>query len=172
MAITVVTTAGAANANSYVATSYVDSSAEETTWEASWSGKTADEKNQLVVRATKAIDRLHFRGYPTNEDQALLWPRTNAYKASGLLWDSDVVPAPIEKATAHVAAWLASKTSDPFIPPSDDNVKRNKKVDVLGEVEYFGPQKSEGDRFLAHIIVPMLEGHGLVGAAGTVKLTR
>lgn len=174
MAVTVDATVGGASANSYSEVAEVDVYAERTVWNANWSAKSASEKAQLVVRATEAIDRLRYRGRPATDTQSLQFPRFDTYKPSGALWSTTAIPQPVKNAHMMVAAWLASfaETVDPFKPSADANVKSRKHVDVMGEVEYFGSQPSTGDMFLHERVSAMLRPHGLLGAAGSVRLTR
>jgi hypothetical protein len=172
MAVTVVETVGGATSNSYNSVAEITIHAEETVWNPDWTGKTADEQAQLAVRATRALDAMALSGRPADDTQALQFPATGAYRPSGTMWATDAIPVPIKRAHAHIAAWLSkfSATADPFTPAASDNVKRS-KLDVI-ETEYFADSVPEGDTFLADIIAPQLAPHGLVGAAGTVRLTR
>lgn len=175
MPITIVTTAGAVDANSYSEIAEIDAYAEGTGWASAWAAKTDDEKKNLAVRAARALDSIPFAGYPTNEDQALQFPRRESYQPSGILWATDAIPAPVKRAHMHTAAWLSSfaaTAADPFGPAKLANVKRKKLIDVVGETEYFASPDSEGGVFLEDIIVPMLEPWGLTGAGGTVRLVR
>lgn len=175
MAITIVSTAGAANANSYVEVVDVDAYAEGTAWAAAWAGKQDDDKKNLVVRAARALDSLPFLGTPATTVQALQFPRLDIYHPMGAAWPSDAIPEPIKTAQKHTAAWLATFAStkpDPFGPAKLANVKRKKLIDVVGETEYFAPPDSEGGVFLEDIIGAMLAPWGLLAPAGSVRLVR
>lgn len=174
MAITLDTTVKGASANSYNEIAEVDAYAETTAWFATWTALTDAQKDELAVRATRSLDTMAHTGYQTDSDQALQYPRLNQYKKSGVAWASDAIPKPIKDAHAHLAAYLSSLgvTVEPFAPSTSRNVKREKFVDVIGEKEYWGQNANDGDTFLADIIEPLLAPHGLIGAAGTVLLTR
>ena len=174
MAITVDVTVGGAAANSYVTTVETDAHAEETIWDTDWTAGTQAEKDQLVVRATRAIDTMRHRSRPNSDTQALQYPRADAEKPSGTLWSTTAIPQPLKTATMHVAAWLASfaTTADPWTPPADLNIKSRTLPEGVGAYEYFGAPQNEGDGFLSDIIAPMLRPHGLLGAAGSVTLLR
>ena len=83
MALTLITTAGATNSNSYAtvaeANTYHDSIREQAdqTWSALHDGK----KERLLAMATRLIDEhFVFLGYKKNHDQALHWPRVGVLK--------------------------------------------------------------------------------------------
>lgn len=172
MAVTVIETVGGATSNSYNTVAEITTYADETVWLADWTAKTADEKAQLAARATRALDSMALAGRPASDTQALQFPATGAYKPSGSMWATDAIPVPIKRAHAHIATWLSKfdATADPFTPSGANNVKRS-KLDVI-ETEYFASAVPEGDTFLGDIIAPQLAPWGLVGAAGTVRLTR
>lgn len=172
MAITIVVTAGAANANSYVSIAEVDAHAETTAFFDTWDAlATDDDKKPFLVQATRWMDTIRYRGRPASDTQALQHPRWDMYAPSGSMWPSDAIVNALKVATCHLAVWLATKTGDPFAAPETANVKRKKLIDVVGETEYFAPPNSEGDNFLAHTIMPMLAPWGLLGSSG-VRLTR
>jgi len=79
MAITIVATAGAANANSYLtltdAQALVDGLLEDDDVVA-WASATTDQKNRALYTATQRIDRERFLGARATDTQALQWPRT------------------------------------------------------------------------------------------------
>lgn len=172
MAVTIDTTVGGASANSYVDRTFVDTHAEGTPWASDWAGLATDAaKDAILVRAARALDGMSFEGYPANDTQARQFPREDAYMPSGAAWVTTAIPAPVQEAQAHLAAWMSSKTGDPFAPSTDRNVKRT-KLDDVNEKEYFGPNDPEGDGFLADVIAPMLRPWGLLGASGSVALVR
>lgn len=172
MPIVIDATVGGANANAYGAVAVIDAHALGTAWATAWAAKTADEKNALAVRATRALDGRPFAGWPVSTTQALQFPRDGVYRPDGSAWANDLIPPPIVTAWAHIAAWLSSfaATVDPFSLASASNVRR-KKIGPL-ETEYFAPRDRDGDAFLTHVIDPMLRPWGLVGASGSVRLLR
>ncbi len=164
-------TVGGASANSYATLVETDAHALETVWSVTWAAKTDAEKDQLLVRSTRALDGMRLSGRPASDTQALQSPRTEQYKPSGTMWSTTAIAAPLKTAQMHIAAWLSkfATTADPFIPSAKSNVKRS-KLDVL-ETEYFQSSRPEGDTFLVDTIEPMLEPWGLLGVAG-VTLVR
>ena len=172
MAIVLVATVGSPAANTYNLTSALDDYALATAWGTSWAALAQADKDALAVRSARALDRLPFLGYPTDTDQALQFPRLGTYHPDGCAWASDAIPAPIVAAHAHLACWLSSfaATADPFTVSGRAGV-RVKTVDVL-TTEYFHDTGTDGDVFLGSVIAPMLRPHGLLGAAGAVRLVR
>lgn len=105
MALVLETGAGLPNSNSYATEAMADAYAADrgnTTWTDS-----ADDKEAALIRATAAIDaqyRGRFAGWRTNNrDQALEWPRADAYDADDNLIDSDEIPTEIIQATIEAA---------------------------------------------------------------------
>jgi len=83
MAITIVATAGAASANSYLTLSdtqdLIDGLVEDDDV-AAWASATTDQKNRALYSATQRIDRERFLGARATDTQALQWPRTGVRK--------------------------------------------------------------------------------------------
>ena len=85
MAITIVATAGAANANSYISLTEANELIEGLVadddviaWEA---GSTSDDyRNRALYTAAQRIDRERFLGARATDTQALQWPRTGVRK--------------------------------------------------------------------------------------------
>lgn len=127
MALTLVATSGASNANSYLtlaeAISYFEGRTVVSAWEDS------DEQEALLVMATRLMDACcspqriqvkqngqlpyyritpYWTGTPTDADvQALAWPRTGMYNRNGGAIAVDVIPNELKYATAELAAHLA-----------------------------------------------------------------
>lgn len=87
-----------------------------------------------AIALTKAMDYMEtkqYKGYKTDNDQVLDWPRQYVY-VDNVLLDSAIVPSGIIKAQ-HVIALSIANGYDP-LATIERSVKRE-KVDVL-EVEY------------------------------------
>jgi hypothetical protein len=109
MAITIVATPGATNANSYV------TEAELTTWiedrlrnSAAVAAATSDTKKKALVLATRLLDELvEWDGYPTNaETQALQWPRFELFDQNGWFIPWNAIPTRLKNATCEFACNL------------------------------------------------------------------
>lgn len=87
-----------------------------------------DDFDAALRRATQWIDatyRLRFPGYRTSgRDQALEWPRTNAWDAAGESIATDEIPTEIKNATAEAAVReLASAGSlSPDVTPGTTKI--------------------------------------------------
>lgn len=104
-----VETAGSASANTYVTLAvanqyHLDRPAVGTTWATA----TDDQRNSALLWATKLMDRMwRWVGYPTDNIQALLWPRTGVVKANGWEYvDYHTIPVELQQATAEYARQL------------------------------------------------------------------
>ena len=87
-----------------------------------------------AIYLTKALDYLdsqNWKGYKTDDDQVLDWPRQYVY-VDNVLLASDAVPSGIVKAQ-HVIALSIANGYDPLA--TVERAVKREKVDVL-EVEY------------------------------------
>ena len=83
MAIAIVATPGAADANSYLtlaaAQAIIDGFVQDADVTA-WASATTDQKNRALFSATQRLDRERFLGARATDTQALQWPRTGVRK--------------------------------------------------------------------------------------------
>lgn len=83
MAIALIATAGAVDANSYLtlaaAQAIIDGFVEDADV-AAWASATTDQKNRALFTATQRLDRERFLGARATDTQALQWPRTGVRK--------------------------------------------------------------------------------------------
>lgn len=175
MAITIVATAGATNANSFVTaaemTSYCDARLNAGAWSAT------DAQLPALVEATRDLNVLEYVGGKASATQSLMWPRVWATDpdASSVLVDptdpsriagsfvayfaEDEIPQRVKDATCELALqYLKAGTTDVAALDSTIGVLRE-KVDVL-ETEYAKPSdRAQGlaryPRVLAYI-APLL----------------
>ncbi len=97
-----------------------------------WDNSTADEQRSALVTATRSIDRLPFKGYPTSETQKLRFPRDGAVS----------VPNSIKEACIELAVILL------------EGVDIEQEYRALSRsVNTYGPIKQQKDtsRMEAHI---------------------
>lgn len=136
MALTLITTAGASNSNSYAtvaeANTYHDSVREQSdlVWSALHDGK----KERLLVQATRLIDEhFVFLGNKTFSDQNLQWPRQGVLKdgkyAQGIIdtLDQQSIPQFVKDATAEFARILSAEDTT-----ADDDTAGFKQIMVSG----------------------------------------
>lgn len=129
---------GLSTAQSYV------SVADATTYHAAqgnaaWAAAATDAlREAALVRATAAIDALNdWRGYRTNQDQALAWPRIGAVDDDGYGIASDAIPQRLKNAVCEGA--LVELASSGALTPELDRggaIRRERAGAV--EVEYMG----------------------------------
>ncbi len=126
MALTLVATAGAADANSYLTEEEADSIFEARLHTSLWDDADDEDKPKALAMATKVLDRMLMPGeeYVQNGDspyyrvrptwtgmvatttQALAWPRAGMYDANGNAIAEDVIPGDLKEATAELALQL------------------------------------------------------------------
>ncbi len=135
MAITIVATAGAADANSYV------TEAELTAWiedrlrnSTAVAAATSDTKKKALVLATRLLDeQIEWEGDPSEPTvQALQWPRYGLEDDKGNTLDEDVVPQRLKNATMELACNLID--SDRTAEVSTEGIDRIKAGPV--EIEF------------------------------------
>jgi len=138
MALELIATPGAPDANGYLTLAQADALAAYRVGGASWSGLDPDEQTQAIVTATASIDTLEpqFCDARTSTTQALAFPRGGATTLPDTL-----VRATFELAFSYVPAFAPGSSTDVLNPDlRAQNIKR-KKIDVL-ETEWF---QSSGD---------------------------
>jgi hypothetical protein len=112
MALTLVATVGASNANSYATVADGNAYHESHLYAAVWNAATDERKAQGLAWATRVLDtHIEWDGYKATSTQALRWPRSGMEDADGECVASNVVPEVLKQATAELARHLL--TSDP-----------------------------------------------------------
>lgn len=117
-----------------------------------------DDKIRALLEAARKLNRIRYwKGYPTDKEQALVWPRTRvvklpspSYQSSGYYysgywysnteeWPGDAIPQPVKDAQCELAiAFLEGYTGD-----SQEPVAGSFTVDGLS-VDISQPQASGG----------------------------
>ena len=106
---TLITTAGAANANAYCDVAFADQyHLNRPPVGVTWANATADQKSAAILWATILMDRLwDWTGYVVDTTQILLWPRQSMLKPSLLEYEPITeIPLEIKQATAEYARQL------------------------------------------------------------------
>ena len=162
MPVTVVATAGASNANSYLTVAQADDLANLYLGTLSWAAATTDNKGRALIMATRYLDELRWIGEKASTTQALLWPRTDA-ECGDWSYTSAEIPQPIKQATFDLAeALLGDGTllsgtgtgSSELIPGIPNANLKRARVDVI-DVEFNGVQQAESKNALN--VVPHLK---------------
>lgn len=185
-------TIGGASANSYQSLADIDSYAEAMSPSdaAAWAAIETDAvdatytKTTFAVRATRILDTIPFPGSPVTITQALMWPRygveapvvSSEWLLYGAYYPTDSIPAPVRKAQAQLAVYLAVQAAagtDPF-GGSEAGVLSALRVGPIGLT--FRPDASSspaaGRDYLEREIYPILVAGNCAGAARGVRLTR
>ena len=102
-----VTTPGAANANSYCSAAEADAYFETRLHDSVWD--TLDDPEAALIWATRLLDeRFVWAGTINSSSQALRWPRIGVYNDDGVEMDSATIPQWLKNATAELALKLAA----------------------------------------------------------------
>lgn len=129
MAITLISTAGAQDANSYLSVAEADAYLEAHTDSQAWLDLGDEDKKRQLISATRKLDLLIYAGRKSTQAQALQWPRIGIYDRDGYsVWG---VPQRLKDATCElVAHWLTE----------EDNLAGDFELENLESVE-IGPIK-------------------------------
>ncbi|MDF1685357.1 MAG: hypothetical protein P1U50_01095 [Parvibaculaceae bacterium] len=167
MAVT--TTAGGATSDAYIDADEL--STYVTSVGLSLTGDT-DAQEANIRRATQYLDREYtWRGYRTNETQALKWPRViSDGDEDGYSIDSDTIPQAIKDACAEIA-YLYNSGVDLLAVDTSGPVKRSKVKagPVESETEYLS-SKRIAPRVL--IIDGLVEQYSLSGPRAATSFVR
>lgn len=132
MALAIVATAGATNANSYVTLAETETYMEGRLAVTNWDAATDDNKNRALRMATDVLDTYEWKGTVTSGTQRLQWPRFGTTDRDGWEYDSSIIPRPVKEATFELALALTDGTY--AVAPDDLEKYERVKLDVL-EVE-------------------------------------
>jgi len=109
MAVTVIATVGAPNANSYLTVAEADTYFESRLNSTAWTTASAGDKDIAAVMATRTLDHwIDWDGDKADliENQALRWPRHSVYYRDGESIDNDIIPVFLKEITAELAMYL------------------------------------------------------------------
>jgi len=110
MALTLVATAGATNANTYTTIAEADAYHESHPYASLWNDQNTPSREQALVWATRLLDaHMYWLGSIASSTQALRWPRAGVLDRDGRLLANNTIPTILKHATAELARWaLAS----------------------------------------------------------------
>jgi hypothetical protein len=139
---TLVATAGASNANSYLSIADADSIADSMVGTLAWSSATEENKIKALLTATNGLETLEWIGSRTSTTQALAWPRTNA-SCGDKTPESDEIPREVQLATFDLANALltnpallrSSPSSNALVNGIPNRDLKRLKLDVM-EIEW------------------------------------
>lgn len=112
MAVTLLVTPGASNANSYCSKAESDAYHANHPYGSVWTAADGqDIQPQTLILATQILDEQYeWDGNVSSSTQSLLWPRFGVYGKNGYRLASDAIPNELRNATAELARLLM--TSD------------------------------------------------------------
>lgn len=103
-----------ANANSYVSVADADAYLANSLNYATWDGLSDDEKERLLIAATRWLDqRTKWSGTRIGAEQKLRWPRSGAYDCDDLPMAEDAVPQAVRDAVCELACFIATPENNP-----------------------------------------------------------
>lgn len=107
MALTLVYTAAASNANSYCSLAEANSFFDARYHKENWEAASDDDKRAVLAWATRLLDEhCIWYGYRYSETQSLEWPRGGLVDKAGYNIDDTTIPEFLKEATAEYALWL------------------------------------------------------------------
>jgi hypothetical protein len=151
MALILIATPGASDANAYATVAEADAYHEAHLYATAWTGATTQQKEIALVMATRWLDaKCRWRGTATSDTQALGWPRYDVLDPNtgySLAWDA--IPRQVREATAEAARTLlqGDRTADNDVEAQ--GLKRLKAGPVELEFNAIVRGKSLSDAVLA-----------------------
>ena len=155
---TLVATAGSATANAYATVAAGDTYFDERLQASAWTGESdEDVKERALIMATRQLDTLDFVGFKNSTEQALEWPREDAWDRDGEPYATDSIPTLIQHATFEVALDLLNGNADGTDRFANDGLERfdRAKIGVLEVEPNHGRRQAQIPdrvlRMLAHV---------------------
>lgn len=99
-------TVSGASSNSYITQANAQLYLDTRDNVAEWTAATTADKDRALISATFRLEQEEYEGSVSSIDQALKWPRAGLTDDDGRLYDSDVIPKPIERACCELALAL------------------------------------------------------------------
>lgn len=150
--MTLITTPGAADANSFVslveAVDYIATLTFASAWPSTDSAREA-----VLIQAARKINTLDLKGTRVKPEasQPLAFPRSGIYDRDGWVIDANTIPNAVKVAQVELALWLAASDRNP--DPSPSRLK-------VGSIEIEGlSNQSFPDHVLA-FLAPFLKSYG------------
>lgn len=132
MALVLVATAGASNANSYATAAEGDTYFETKLYATDWTDATTGTKEAALVWATRILDEgVDWAGSIMDKDQGVRWPRWGAYDRDGWVINQTTVPQFIKNAAAETALHLIKQEHDFAGADFETSWIKRLKVDVI-----------------------------------------
>jgi len=154
MALALVATAGASNANSYTTVTEADSYHEGHLYASLWVAATATTKAAALVMATRILEsEMGWEGFRMTTTQSLSFPRGGLVTQDGVNISDATIPGRLRDATAEFARWLI--TSDRTADTGMEGIKYIQVESI--KIVPGGPLKKE---VIPNVVVSMLKEYG------------
>ena len=171
-------TPGAPTANSYstvnAATAFLTMRLDT----APWTEASVEDQSAALQWATRLIDeQMRWYAVPTYPDQALALPQTGLTDQWGRVVASDVIPLPVQQATALYALGLLETTAPDAPQTSGELVLKSKKIGDVTLTYQDLPSSSTTRTPASPYALPsevraLLRPYGMVSGMGSVPLLR
>lgn len=154
------------DANSYVTVDYANDYLSIKSNADDWLALDEEVVEKYLMWGTRLLDQraVFPNSTPTDEDQALRWPRQYAYDRDGEAIPDDVIPDQIQEATVEIAFNLYNQAVDPSQAASSGGAINKIKVAVI-EIGYSDGVAASNNNFpsgINEILYPL----GSIGGAG------
>lgn len=154
MAITVIETAGATNANSYASVAECDTYHEHKLYSTDWSGATEENQKAALVWATRLLDeQMVWVKTKTAEAQSLAWPRDGVYNPEAELLSSSEIPTFLKNAACEFARWLLAGDR------TEENEENNYHELKIGDLK-LKPRATGKTPIIPPIVYDMIKFYG------------
>jgi len=174
MAIDLIATAGAADANSYVtletASYYFGSRLHSDDWDGAGDD---EERKAALITATGILDsHCEWRSYRMTDTQALGWPRASI-DVDGVLTPNDAIPGGIVKVTCELALTLLERDRTKAGEASADQISDMKVGPLSFKFDRAREEKVEViSNFIRRMLRPYAESVHSESVNGMVKIGR
>lgn len=145
MAFVVEDGTGKSDATSYATVSFADDYHADFGNPSAWTSLSTADKQANLMLATRYVDAVYqFRwiGQKATRDQALDWPRVNAWSSEWFVLESDSIPTELQQAVAVLALKAVSDDLLPDVDSGTTGIVRERvsagRNAVLEDVSYSG----------------------------------
>lgn len=167
MALTVITTPGATDANSYCSKTEADTYFQAHLYKTDWENASSSNKNIALVMATRILDeQVDWAGYIADDEQALRWPRDSVFTIDGVELDDDTIPDFLKNATAEMAMYLLASNRT-----ADDETLGFSRIKAEGLEMVI--DKTDRQEVIPDAVYQMVKNYGdMMSGAPTVEIVR
>jgi hypothetical protein len=160
---------GLTNSNSYSSVSTADEYFDAGLYASTWQETLQSHRERALVQATRLLDfHVTWNGSKNDYDQALEWPRANAYDRNDWLIDHQSVPRDVRHATAEFARWLLDGRRD--LESGETGRVKRVKADTV-EVEFAVAEETKPD-VIPKIVRRMVASYGEIVGGNISRLKR